>query len=158
MAEVSLVILPSCDCHRTSLMLSQLWFRSWLGAARQQAITCANVDPDLYRHIASLGHNELMLVGPVRRNHTWNQKIFIHKNTMKNVICTMSVILFRPHCVNFHTSIHNIKCPSNQNSQQNDGLMRIYCYCPILLSPLWPYSPYITPVFHYMEMILSCSV
>ena len=25
----------------------------------QQAITCANVDPDLCRYMASLGHNEL---------------------------------------------------------------------------------------------------
>ena len=30
-----------------------------LGAIRQQAITWANVDPDLCRHVASLGHNEL---------------------------------------------------------------------------------------------------
>ena len=26
---------------------------------RQQAIMCANVDPDIYHHMASLGHNEL---------------------------------------------------------------------------------------------------
>ena len=26
--------------------------------ARQQSITCSNVDPDLCRHVASLGHNE----------------------------------------------------------------------------------------------------
>ena len=31
----------------------------WLGAVRQQAITWAIVDPDLCRHMASLGHNEL---------------------------------------------------------------------------------------------------
>ena len=30
-----------------------------LGAIRQQAITWANVDPDLCRHMASLGLNEL---------------------------------------------------------------------------------------------------
>ena len=30
-----------------------------LGAVRQQAITWTNVDPDLCRHMASLGHNEL---------------------------------------------------------------------------------------------------
>ena len=38
---------------------SQLWFRSWLGAVGQQAITWANVDPDICRHMVSLGHNEL---------------------------------------------------------------------------------------------------
>ena len=31
----------------------------WLGAIRQQAITGANVDPDLCRHMGSLGPNEL---------------------------------------------------------------------------------------------------
>ena len=40
-------------------MISQHWFRQWLGAVRQQAITWANVDPDLCRHMMSLGHNEL---------------------------------------------------------------------------------------------------
>ena len=32
----------------------------WWSVNRQQAITWANVDPDLCRHMASLGHNELM--------------------------------------------------------------------------------------------------
>ena len=41
------------------LMISQHWFRWWLGAVRQQAITWANVDPDLCCHMASLGHSEL---------------------------------------------------------------------------------------------------
>ena len=58
MAEVSLVKLLSDGCHWTSL-ISQHWFREWLGAVRQQAITWANVEPDLCRHMASLGHNEL---------------------------------------------------------------------------------------------------
>ena len=31
----------------------------WLGAVRQQAITWVNVEPDLCRHMVSLGHNEL---------------------------------------------------------------------------------------------------
>ena len=33
--------------------------KSWLGAIRQQAITWTNVDQDLCRHMAPLGHNEL---------------------------------------------------------------------------------------------------
>ena len=40
-------------------MISQHWFRWWLGAIRQQAITWANVDPVFCRHMASLGPNEL---------------------------------------------------------------------------------------------------
>ena len=38
---------------------STLWFRQWLGAVRQQAITWTNVDQDMCRHLASLGLNEL---------------------------------------------------------------------------------------------------
>ena len=60
-AEVSLVKLPSDECHKTLLMISQHLFRQWLGAVRQQAITCTNVDPDLCRQMASLGLNELRL-------------------------------------------------------------------------------------------------
>ena len=44
---------------QNTMMISQHWFSSWLGAVRQQAITWANVDPDLWHHMASLGHNEL---------------------------------------------------------------------------------------------------
>ena len=40
------------------VVLNQHYFRSWLGAVRQQAITWVSVDPDLCRHIGSLGHNE----------------------------------------------------------------------------------------------------
>ena len=42
-------------------MVSQHWCRLWLGAVRQQAITWANVDPDLCHHMASLSHNEIKL-------------------------------------------------------------------------------------------------
>ena len=37
------------------------WFRYWLGVIRQQAITSVNVDPELYSHMPSLGHNDLMI-------------------------------------------------------------------------------------------------
>ena len=33
-----------------------------IGAVRQQAITWTNVDPDLWHHMASLGHNELRCI------------------------------------------------------------------------------------------------
>ena len=58
MAEVYLVNLPVDECHSTLLMISQHWFSEWLGAVRQQAIAWADVDPDLYRHMASQGPNE----------------------------------------------------------------------------------------------------
>ena len=57
MVDVYIVNLPLDECRSTLLMISQHWFRQWLGAFRQQAITWANGDPDLCRHIASLGPN-----------------------------------------------------------------------------------------------------
>ena len=50
------------ECHRTLLMVSQHWFWLWLGAIRQKAITWTKVDPDLFRHMASRGHNELKVL------------------------------------------------------------------------------------------------
>ena len=47
------VKLLSGECHNTSLIISQHWFRLWLGAVRQQAITWANIDIDLCRHMAT---------------------------------------------------------------------------------------------------------
>ena len=43
----------------TLRLISQHWFRYWLGADRQQAITWGNVDPDLCHRSELLGHNEL---------------------------------------------------------------------------------------------------
>ena len=54
-----LTIMSSDECHRTLLMISHHWFRWWLGAVRQQAITWTSVDQDLQHHMASLGPNEL---------------------------------------------------------------------------------------------------
>ena len=56
MPEVPYVELHSNECQWTLMMISQHWFR-------QQAITWINVDPDLFRHMVSLGHNELIMVG-----------------------------------------------------------------------------------------------
>ena len=43
-----------------------------LGAIKQQAITWANVDWDLWRHMASLGHNELISIMPFCQFDTKN--------------------------------------------------------------------------------------
>ena len=43
----------------SALIINQHWFRRWLGAISQQAITWANVYLDLCCHMVSLGHNQL---------------------------------------------------------------------------------------------------
>ena len=45
-------------------MISQHWFRCWLGAIKQQAITWANADQDLCHHTASLDHTECIVNDP----------------------------------------------------------------------------------------------
>ena len=52
----------SRECQRTLLIVSQDWFRQWLGADKQQAIIWANVNTALCHHMASLGHNELKMM------------------------------------------------------------------------------------------------
>ena len=51
--------LPSDECHNILLKIIQHWFGEWLGAIRQQAITWANFDLDLFCHMTSLVLNEL---------------------------------------------------------------------------------------------------
>ena len=59
LGHLSLVKLPLDKRYWSIFTISKHWFRQWLGAVSQQAITWANVDQDLCRHMASLGHNEL---------------------------------------------------------------------------------------------------
>ena len=54
------VKLFSGECHKSTLMISQHWFRWWFSAIGQQAINWADVGPDLCHHMALLGHNELI--------------------------------------------------------------------------------------------------
>ena len=53
------LVLPVVQCWRILLMISQHGCRLWLSAWWHQAITCTNVDPVLFHHVASLGHNGL---------------------------------------------------------------------------------------------------
>ena len=53
------MLLPLGEWRRTVLMISQHWFRYWLGAIRHQAITWTNFDEGQWRHMTSSGHNEL---------------------------------------------------------------------------------------------------
>ena len=46
---------PWNECQWTSLMVNQHWFRKWLGAVRQQAITWISFDEDLPHHMAPQG-------------------------------------------------------------------------------------------------------
>ena len=93
MAKASVEKQSSNECHKTLVMISQHWFRLWLDAVRQQAITWANVDSDLCRHIASLGHNELIWI------ETRIYAIEPQRSTnLSKLINSMNMIKFREQC------------------------------------------------------------
>ena len=95
--------LLSGECHSTSPSLNQHWFRSWLGAVRQQAITWADVDLDPRRHMTFLGHNELSMCGGKYK------AIFIALLIPETVIC-----------LKYHheKKVWNLYQVNNCNSQQ----------------------------------------
>ena len=68
---------------RPLLLMSQHCFGQWLDAARQQAITWANVHPVLCHHVVSLGHNK------------WIQldEIFSSDTQLVAFICVMILML-----------------------------------------------------------------
>ena len=51
--------LLSREYRKTPLVISQHWFRKWLGAIRLQVIICTWVHQDLQHHMVSPGLNEL---------------------------------------------------------------------------------------------------
>ena len=54
--------------HLTDVKSTLVQVMACLGVIRQQAITSANVDPDLCHHMASLGLNELTHYGSKMEN------------------------------------------------------------------------------------------
>ena len=53
-------VYPATNFVGRGYMISQYWFRQWLGAVRHEAITCINIVPGQFCHMESLGHNELI--------------------------------------------------------------------------------------------------
>ena len=73
MVVISQAKLPSGEHHGTLVMISQHWFRQWLGTIRHQAITSTSVDLDPCHHMASLGHNELNSICQVSFSHLYHE-------------------------------------------------------------------------------------
>ena len=83
-------------------MISQHWFRWWLGAIRQQAITWASVDLDPCRHMTSLGHNELNF-SVLRINHS-RRTYYTHRNEVSGGILDSA-------CLSVCPSVRLSVCP-----------------------------------------------
>ena len=95
------------NCHRPLLMIYQYWLWQWLGAIRQQAITWANADLDLWRHMVQhcvlLRLNELTQnLMPIEsliafwKHHSWNNRHWIglhwfNDKDVANILCLETV-------------------------------------------------------------------
>ena len=62
MTEVSLVKLLSDECQWTLLMMSQHWFRQWLGGIRQQPLQSSRMDFTLRLPIGRRKHQMIIIL------------------------------------------------------------------------------------------------
>ena len=112
MAELNFVKLPSGDCHWTIVVISQHWFRWWLGAVRQQTIAWTNVHPDLCRHMASIGRNHMKIkilcyvafdsvlcIDIKLKRHTYSHQRAHWSSYPCTCVCFCFTWWFRPHGV-----------------------------------------------------------
>ena len=145
LAEVSPTKLPSDECHKTVLMISQHWFRQWLGAVRQQAITWANVDPDLWSQMASLGLSQLM--GRQMHNLSGLLTCSIQPNfAVSNLV--MAVTYFRNYNGKHKSTNLWVPCSWKKSVKYQNGLT----HCGLVM----PYS--ISDLGQHCLMPLRCDV
>ena len=71
------------------LITSILWFRRWIGTVRQLAVTWANFDPDLWHHMTSLCHNEL--IKDSTAFYQWENEIDNDQDTTDRLLSELSV-------------------------------------------------------------------
>ena len=91
--------LLSGECHRTPLMISQHWFRLW-----QQAITWASIDPIICRHMASLCHKKLIILG------TWDfESQFMARLLTSCNQCRPTVAYWTFNCTKRHLKLNFCK-------------------------------------------------
>ena len=138
-----LMILAWDECPGTILMINQHWFRKWLGAVRQQAITWASVDPVLYNHMASIGHHVLLhIIGLVSwvgistykwaSWYSWNLDVslfvtcFLSSNSKHRLILN----LFSTKLLHFTL---NKMCNICKSTQHKTGFFLVFLYAPLLI-------------------------
>ena len=128
-----------------SRLSCQHWFRLWLGANGQQAITWANVDQGLCRHTASLDPNELINQG---RNQGTNLseisingfKFFIETNAPDFLWATISWLrktytlsLSVVKNFKFQVSLGSIQKWSTFHRQWFFNVISTYCYFNLMI-------------------------
>ena len=114
--------LSSSECHKILSIRSQHWFRYWLGAIRHQAITWANVDPDLCHHMVVLGHNWVKCSINCKLIYSFLQWC-VH--LVSRVAYTDFLGQKQSYC-----QISNIRCTKSPNLNVSH-LVLLYRFCPI---------------------------
>ena len=94
-------LVTRCECQRTSPMRSQHWFRLWLGAVRQQAITWANIDLYLHCNMATLGQNWVSILTKTGKEsryilhlnrHSWDHYNDVIMGAIASQITSLTIV------------------------------------------------------------------
>ena len=127
MAEVSRVKLPPGDCESVYVMISNYWFRKWLGAARQHAITWANVGRVLCRHVASLCHKVLTYRWLREKKWLRTLMLLLTEMSMKTAICHDAKFVVTSGTGNYHND--NLKCRQSWHGDNSRFSVRVIHIC-----------------------------
>ena len=121
-----------------------------LGAVRQQTITWANVRPDLCRHMASLGHNELT---HMRLNKMANILQTTYSNTFS---WTKKKHIFLKALLKLAPGVHYWQIPVVTIGLDN-GMVLIRWQAINYLNQLWPWSwmPYGITKLQYLTLYVQ---
>ena len=127
-----LMIMSSDECHRTLLMISQHWFRWWLGAIRQQAITWTSVDQDFRHHMASLGPNELSEAGSSHPLHSTSGPHFKTKSFLdirgERLLCLTDFVRPQGSYQPYNHNLHIESIIFSHTDDKNNLYIRIFLY------------------------------
>ena len=119
--------LLSEECHIIHRMISQLWFRKWIGATRQQTSNCAKFEPDLCCiccHWATMLYIEGLVVDSTFQRHfsCTFVDILLNFNTIWSINYWIDALNTRYFAVRNSSTIEiprDLFCPSHQCQSLN---------------------------------------
>ena len=122
------MVSPSCESHK--IFTGDIVNISPGNAVRLEAITWANVDPDLCRHMASRGHKESILLQIMACQQT-NAKLLFndHPGTIRCTILFQSGVFWdmeQVHCGIWELGL--LKWLVSQHSKPPDYILKLIQY------------------------------
>ena len=143
--------LSSDECHKTSSVISQHWFRKWLDAVRQQAIAWANVNPDQCRCMASISHTNLKKEQFMACFWTHTACMsYIPQSGVHNINLAIKIQSPKKMCkVHVYWILLLTLCPSDAIWRYSSGSILAQVMDCCLTSPIKP-LPELTVAYHHL--------